>query len=60
MGRLVPAIHADQLRACQQIKESIGRRHCEQSEAIQTKPRLRTASLDRFALLAMTDRAFIS
>jgi DNA-binding MarR family transcriptional regulator len=31
-------------------------RDCEQSEAIQTKPRLETSSLDRFALLAMTER----
>ena len=30
-------------------------RHCEQSEAIQTKPQLETLSLDRFALLAMTE-----
>jgi hypothetical protein len=31
--------------------------HCEQSEAIQTKPRLEPPSLDRFALLAMTKSA---
>jgi hypothetical protein len=32
-------------------------RHCEQSEATQTKPQLETPSLDRFALLAMTESA---
>jgi hypothetical protein len=32
-------------------------RHCEQSEAIQTKPRFEPPSLDRFALLAMTKSA---
>jgi len=32
-------------------------RHCEQSEAIQTKPQLETPSLGRFALLAMTESA---
>jgi hypothetical protein len=31
-------------------------RHYEQSEAAQTKPQLETVSLDRFALLAMTER----
>ena len=30
-------------------------RHCEQSEATQTKPQLETPSLGRFALLAMTE-----
>ena len=36
-------------------------RHCEQSEAIQTKPQLETPSLARFALLAMTkSEAFAS
>ena len=32
-------------------------RHCEQSEATQTKLQLETPSLGRFALLAMTERA---
>ena len=34
-------------------------RHCEQSEAAQTKPLLETPSLDRFALLAMTEIAVL-
>src|SRR5271169_681802 len=35
-------------------------RHCEQSEAAQTKRRLETSSLGRFALLAMTESAVVS
>src|ERR1700733_13953437 len=35
----------------------LGDRHCEQSEAIRTKPQFETPSLGRFALLAMTESA---
>ena len=47
-------------------KESSGNKGIEDaviasdSEAIQTKPQMRSPSLDCFALLAMTDRALVS
>jgi len=58
-GRVSSAAYACALfRGREKIKES-GAVIASDSEAIQTKPQRQTSSLDRFALLAMTDRAFI-